>query len=368
MQFPWSKVGLGPPLDVPEIAVFGPGYGECILVHTGNGRWLIVDSCIESKTGLPVPLTYLKQLGVDPASAVDLVVATHWHDDHVRGLSEVVKSCHDAPFVCANVLTSPEFHKYVERITVGNFTSSGTGISEFHRIHQTLADSAGRRRRTLWASADRRLLTLSTSSFGIGCNVWSLSPSDEEFTRFLNFVASDMVTRGQAKRRAVSQRPNETSVVLGLEWGPASALLGSDLESFSGSGRGWGAIVNSTGRPRARATYLKVPHHGGLSAHHEGMWSEMLVDQPMSVLTPFSRGRALPSDEDIHRLRRYSANVYATARVASSASRVEMDRPVSKTLAEAGIKIRKPPALGLVRCRFQNNEWQSELFSDAYHL
>src|SRR5262245_46838327 len=115
MQFPWNEVGHPPASGVPEISVFGPGYGECILVHTGNGRWIIVDSCVESKTEFCVPLTYLQQLGIDPAAAVDLVVASHWHDDHVRGLSDVVKRCTQATFVSANVLTGREFYQYVER-------------------------------------------------------------------------------------------------------------------------------------------------------------------------------------------------------------------------------------------------------------
>ena len=30
-----------------EVSLFGPGYGECVLVHLGEGQWMIVDSCVE---------------------------------------------------------------------------------------------------------------------------------------------------------------------------------------------------------------------------------------------------------------------------------------------------------------------------------
>src|SRR5262249_28628637 len=138
MPFPWSEVGAPPASDVPEISVFGPGYGESVVVHIGDGRWTIVDSCVESGTGLPVALTYLERLGFDPATAVDLVVASHWHDDHVRGLGEVVKRCRSAVFVCASVLTRKEFYDFVDGYEAGNVAVSGSGTSEFRHIQQIL--------------------------------------------------------------------------------------------------------------------------------------------------------------------------------------------------------------------------------------
>jgi len=327
-----------------------------------------VDSCIDSTTGSSVPLSYLTAIGVDPARAVELVVASHWHDDHVRGLSEVVKVCRNAAFVCANVLTQQEFYRYVERYAAGNLAVIGTGVGEFQRVHQILADSVGSRPKSKWAGPDRRLLSIPGNPSRIGCDVWSLSPSDAEYRRFLDLLAREKAQEREPKRRAVAHRPNDASVVLALDWGPASALLGSDLETFHGEDRGWGAIVSSTGRPQGKGTFLKVPHHGGLSAHHEGMWSQMLVDQPISVLTPFSRGTTLPSPDDKSRILGYSPNAYTTARITSRGSRVGVDRAVDKTLAEAKITIRKPPSLGLVRSRFVGGMWVPELFNDACHL
>jgi len=42
--------------DEIEVSVFGPGYGESILVHLGAGKWVIVDSCRDNKTGETIPL------------------------------------------------------------------------------------------------------------------------------------------------------------------------------------------------------------------------------------------------------------------------------------------------------------------------
>lgn len=54
-----------PALNEVEISVFGPGYGEAIAVHTGNGNWLLVDSCIDPGSGLPAALRITVQVFVE---------------------------------------------------------------------------------------------------------------------------------------------------------------------------------------------------------------------------------------------------------------------------------------------------------------
>jgi glyoxylase-like metal-dependent hydrolase (beta-lactamase superfamily II) len=68
-----------------EVSVFGPGHGECIVLHVGKGDWVVVDSHRDSETNEPVALRYLQTLGVNSAERVKMVVATHWHDDHMDG-------------------------------------------------------------------------------------------------------------------------------------------------------------------------------------------------------------------------------------------------------------------------------------------
>jgi glyoxylase-like metal-dependent hydrolase (beta-lactamase superfamily II) len=80
-----AKVNRAPDPDQFEVSVLGPGYGEAIVVHLGNGEWLTVDSCIDSRTREVAPMAYLRGLGVNLATQVRLVVTSHWHDDHVAG-------------------------------------------------------------------------------------------------------------------------------------------------------------------------------------------------------------------------------------------------------------------------------------------
>ena len=75
-----------------EVSLFGPGVGEAACVHLGQGKWLLIDSCLNPNSGEPASLEYLKSLGVNPASDVVLIVVSHWHDDHVRGITKIAVS------------------------------------------------------------------------------------------------------------------------------------------------------------------------------------------------------------------------------------------------------------------------------------
>src|SRR5882724_10511700 len=98
-----------PPSDEVEVSLIGPGYGECVVLHLGGGEWVIVDSCLNPITKKPAAEEYLELLGIDPEVAVKLIVSTHWHDDHVRGLASIYSRCTRAEFVCSDALKFDEF-------------------------------------------------------------------------------------------------------------------------------------------------------------------------------------------------------------------------------------------------------------------
>jgi hypothetical protein len=62
---PFSEIKkLGRPLDDGiEVCLFGPSFGECVLIHIGSNRWIVVDSCLYKGIRQPIALHYLDQLG-----------------------------------------------------------------------------------------------------------------------------------------------------------------------------------------------------------------------------------------------------------------------------------------------------------------
>jgi len=70
-----------------DVVVFGPGVGESILLHLGESDWFVIDSCKYPGEKTPAALKYLPSIGVDPSVSVKRILATHWHDDHIKGLA-----------------------------------------------------------------------------------------------------------------------------------------------------------------------------------------------------------------------------------------------------------------------------------------
>jgi glyoxylase-like metal-dependent hydrolase (beta-lactamase superfamily II) len=122
--------------------VFGPGIGECVVAHIGGGDWIVVDSCIDRQLGQPVALEYLKSLEVDVATRVKLVVATHWHDDHIQGIAEILMAAKNAKFVHS---AAYKFQELVRLVQLG----TNTYVLRHERVRR-------RRRAPRTASPQRR--------------------------------------------------------------------------------------------------------------------------------------------------------------------------------------------------------------------
>ena len=96
-----SDLASRPRHNEVEVSVFGPGYGECVVLHLTNNQWIIIDSCLGMGSKQPSALEYLSSLNVDLANDVRLVLATHYHDDHIAGIGELFEKCKTARFACS---------------------------------------------------------------------------------------------------------------------------------------------------------------------------------------------------------------------------------------------------------------------------
>lgn len=261
------KLKSAPLRDEIEVSVFGPGYGESILVHIGEGEWIIVDSCIHPISKEPTPLTYLRRIGVNPAKAVKQVIATHWHDDHIRGLGQIVRECKSAEFVCSASLRPKEFLTLVNAYGPRSMMAS-SGVQEFYEIINSLKErelfSKNKMIPPKFASSDRCLWRHYPNNLGAGqhCSIYSLSPSDASILKAQMEIANLIPHEKEPKRRIAAQSPNYVAVVLWIKIGDIFILLGSDLEETGEPGTGWSVIVSSKTRPSGRASLFKLPHHG----------------------------------------------------------------------------------------------------------
>ena len=130
------SIGTSPPPAASEIEVslFGPGFGECVVLHVGEGDWIIVDSCRDLDSHAPVAIAYLEQLGVEIDRSVRRVVATHWHDDHIDGISQIFREADSAAFVCTGAFQHDDFRQLLQNYFGGAAATGGSGINELHSV------------------------------------------------------------------------------------------------------------------------------------------------------------------------------------------------------------------------------------------
>ena len=182
--------------DEIEVSLFGSGYGECIVVHVGNDEWVIVDSCL-TLDRQPIALEYLRGLGSDPR-AVCLLVATHWHDDHIRGMSKLVELCNNAEFCCSATFLEREFSVMLAALEASPATQAGSGVRELYRVFSLLD---GRSSVPNHAISKRLIFNRQN------CKIWSLSPSDSTYKTFLRKIGRLIPQDGEPKRLIPSLPP-----------------------------------------------------------------------------------------------------------------------------------------------------------------
>lgn len=190
--------------SAPEVTVLDVGQGDAILVRTPAGRTLVVD-------GGPAPLALAQALGRRLPlweRAVDIVLLSHPHADHLTGLLAVLE-------------------RYPVRLVIEPGLPVAT--PEYQRFREIVARQGLRR---LVARAGQVVVLDAATRLEI------LHPEAGE--------AGD---------------PNSRSVVARLQTGPGSVLFTGDLPRSRQPGL--------AGRP-VQSTVLKVPHQGAADALDPG--------------------------------------------------------------------------------------------------
>ena len=290
---------------------------------------------------------------------VDLIVATHWHDDHICGMAKMVEVCSDAKFCCASTLLTREFLVAVDALEGRHLSVEGSGVREIHSVFTLLESRA------------------SQPTFALGnqlihvrgkCEIRSLSPNSAVFQDFLKSVGNLFPREGQTKTRVPTLSPNKVAVALWIAFEEGAVLLGSDLER-----RGWIEILQKQAQSSDQASVFKVPHHGSANAHEPGVWHQMLTPDPFAMLTPWRKGgRSLPTQRDGRRILACTPNAYITARVGPSRSTRSDKGMVHRTIRESGINLRSISmefsAIRLRRPLGSQGEWNIETFGSACGL
>lgn len=347
-----------------EVSVFGRGFGEALAVHYGDGNWILIDSLTDEK-GASASFAYLDNLGVSPTQ-IKAVVATHWHDDHVRGLAQIYEAAKQAEFFFSAAMMTDEWKAFNQRQRVIGSNRFSSGLSELRRIAET--QEAQRRPVLRYAAINRSILRVDAGSLSHGASVdfEALAPCDADIAAFHQMLAT-----AATESRVMPFGRNDVSVPIWLRVAGYRILLGADLEVVRDPARGWNAVFNSSAQLDGKADLVKIAHHGSENGHHPGVWQDHVARDPIAILSPWNRGAKRPSEQDVAKIVERAPRAYSSSRLDKKPQK--RAAVVERTLKEGGQKVRaKPTEVGQVRVRFRPDEnasdWRLEMLNGALRL
>lgn len=248
--------------------MFGPGTGELVVVRAPPDNWMVIDGCGVGEA-LYAPML-LAHFNAHP----DIVLFTHPHSDHYRGLQEVIDAAtqdENAAWPLLGMVAPPEADRRTAPLTelVAYLSEGGS-----EQVVSAFRDRWERKPACKWT-----LQPGSTRQLGDAL-VRVLSPTVE-----MRQVAQWNFDQNKAFDK------NQISAAIEIEWSGHRFILGSDL--VEKPGKGWTEALKVQAALASHSSF-KIPHHGSI----KGMHAEILGRagrnaSPVWALTPFA-SRDLP--------------------------------------------------------------------------
>jgi len=312
-------------------------------------------------------------MGINPADAIELVIASHWHADHIAGLHDLLTTASFAKFSCASTLTEKEFLT-LAKLYSGEDNKIPRGPEELFRCLETASARAQATGESYlrWATADRLLWKKDVPP----TKLTALSPSDAMTTRCIKAMTSCITAAGKgiADARLMLGAPNDVAVALLLEVNGRQILLGSDLEEEGNPLFGWSAVLAGITASGTKSGAFKVAHHGSRTGYHEPVWDDFLEQNALALLTPFRHGKhKIPNRLDRARILERTKRAYISAHPEVSGKAIKKV-PKVQSLIDSTVKNRRASVgpVGHIRWRAPieapDNPGEVELFDGALHL
>lgn len=219
---------------------------------------------------------YLKQRGI---TGIDLLVVTHFHEDHVGGLLDVINTCGIKKMWCNCALKDEFLDKRLEQC--GSYSrdayNMATAINLYHEVYQTL--------QTRKVPIEVICYPLDNVPLTEYVNVEILGPSGPASQKIHDYMEKVYHTAETGALEEIlldiNKFINNTGIVLRLVFGANKVLLPGDVYADF-----WEDLLKR--EVPLRSNVFKFPHHG----HADGI-SDQLIEKvtPRCVIVPVSNDR-----------------------------------------------------------------------------
>lgn len=343
----------------------GGGYGESIILKIGIDSWIIIDSCINPFSNEPLAIEYLQTIGID-FSKVKLVVCTHWHNDHIKGLANVLSRCPNAEFCFSAVNDLNKFLllcelDYTKMLKGGSISST----NEFADCLEII-----NKRGTYFTRAQCDLVLKMVKEANVEFSLYAMSPSPKTISDFDSEISQLITKFGERNTAIINKSPNDKSVALLLKFGEHRVVLGSDLEIGKNEHEGWRHIIkHSKVIDEQKASLYKLPHHGSENGYLKDIFDILVNDNSVLKLTPF-KSSGLPREEMLEIYTKHSDRIYLTSNITVSKKPKKRDSAIEKVIERSVVSLTEVKfSHGIVRSRIDyltpGATWRTELFEGA---
>lgn len=400
--------------DVAEVTLIGgsDGFGESIVVHIGKGQWLIVDCCINPINGQCLPLEYLKSINVNIKEQVRYIVCTHWHDDHIAGLSTLLSECgKDTTFA----LSCAEDREKAVYELAQDFDYSGKSsvLKELTKSFQIAADNKIKIKRIeqdklIFKRGSTQAFALSPSEVEVRKFETELVKAQSRFYHFIKDIKEikqtskelldsaeeieeeffesieNLLTAGidveQQRvmpvedltkfKDAKKVKQNNRSVAMLVSFGAHHIVLGADLE-VALIDTGWHSVLKCECMEDIHANLFKIPHHGSETGYMKDFLETFIKKDATSKMTSWILGgNMLPKADMLKKYYNHTKNLYITTTKLLRLKNTESNPSIRKLMNSKTESIYEIiPQLGIIRSRLKineaNDDWATSTFGSA---
>ena len=356
-----------------EITTIGPGFnnGESVVIHLGNGKWMIIDSC--KANGEVLPLAYLDAIGVS-CDDVKTVICSHWHKDHYLGLAEILRSCKNSEFKIAKIGNFKNFVKYVFMLNEIETNKAG-GWKEFEKCLIALKEVGQRKPKYIFHDQ------LIEDNDQIKIDVHCLGPSDYAMEQFDSLLLQ-IDPKDPKEEHTKALEENMTCLSVTVSYDGQAVLIGCDAEvnrrdKYSmddctddcedAKETGWCEIMHNSIILKRNSPFgcVKIAHHSSVTGYCPKFWKELVKkDALIGVTTIYksSNSENLPHKDMLSQYHTHCTHQYITCGLEQNVQPTEVF-PGDDTILD----ITKQDLPGIVVCRWSPDEkkWKRYTFGAA---
>jgi hypothetical protein len=253
-------------------------------------------------------LKFLRESGVDK---LEFLCLTHPHDDHYRGMSQILETFPVEYFWYFGAQSAAHFKQLVnylrhEAIRTGYQEAIDAG-DEYTRIWSLV--QVGRKAGKMRLKASRPGIPLYPipTDLDAGFQIVGLAPSDNQAHDYHQAFAICFDDQGRFRERLPHSHHNRISVGLRVKFGATRIILGGDVEK-----PGWLDVMQEVREVDLAAHLVKVSHHGSENGYCEGLWSRFSTERkPFAVVTSYA-AQNLPNGRALEHIGGYALSILFT--------------------------------------------------------